>query len=285
MNGEWIWCDGEFLEAGCFTLSPRDRGLMIGLGVFETMLALDGKPAFFQKHISRLERGCLVVAPGFRESIRESGAAIRQAADELLQRNGHGGGRARVRLSLTAGEGAPDRTDAISPGRMWIMTAKAPEPPDSLTVAVCPWTRNPGSALAGIKSASWAENAVALDWARGRGADEPLFLTPDGRVCEAATSNIFLVRDGGIATPSLQAGCLPGIGRSVILDLCAEQGITCEECDITMADLHAADGIFLTSALRGVVPVRSLDGSPVPLHPLATRLREEVRKAAISSIP
>lgn len=282
MNGDWIWCDGGFLEAERFSLSPWDRGLTIGLGVFETMLALDGKIAFFQKHISRLARSCPAVTPGFHKTILHSGDEIRRAAEELLQRNGHRE-RARVRLSLTAGEGTPDRTDATSPGRIWLMTASAPEPPDSVTLAVCPWTRNPGGALAGIKSASWAENAMALAWARENGADEPLFLTPDGRVCESATSNVFLVREGKLATPALSAGCLPGVCRAVVLDLCAEHGISYEEYDINTADLRAADGIFLTSSLRGVVPVRAFDGTATPADPLTKRLRGMVRNAASDS--
>ncbi len=281
MNGDWIWCDDEFIEAGRFTLSPWDRGLTIGLGLFETMLALDGKIAFFQKHISRMEKSCAVVAPESQAIIRRSATAIRRAAEELLQRNGHTGGRSRVRLSLTSGEGALDRACATSSGRMWLMSAKAPEPPDSVTLAVCPWTRNPGCALAGIKSACWAENALALAWARENDADEPLFLTPDGRICETATSNVFLVRDGKLATPALDSGCLPGVCRAVVLELCHNQGIACAERDIRLEDLHGADGIFLTSSLRGVVIARRLGSMPLSSSPVCNHLRVEVHKAAL----
>jgi len=285
MNGDWIWCDGGFLETERFTISPWDRGLTVGLGVFETMLALEGMPAFFEKHISRLQRSCALVTPGLSETLATSAVDIARAAEELLHRNRHDTGRARVRLALTAGEGALDRTDSPSPGRMWMTTASTPEPPAAMTVATCPWTRDPGRALAGIKCASWAENAVALAWARQQGVDEPLFLTPDGRVCESATANVFLVRDGRVATPTLGTGCLPGICRSVVLCLCAEFGITCDERDITSSDLRAADGIFLSSSLRGVVPVSALDGKPVSTPPTIARLQEEVGKAAIASLP
>jgi branched-subunit amino acid aminotransferase/4-amino-4-deoxychorismate lyase len=125
-----------------------------------------------------------------------------------------------------------------------------------MILVTSPFPRNERSPLAGLKCASYAENLIALDHARRAGADEALFYNTRGELCEAATANVFLVREGRIFTPPLASGCLPGTMRARVIER-----IAVEERDLTAADVEEADEVFLTSATRGVVRVAGVDGT------------------------
>ena len=105
----------------------------------------------------------------------------------------------------------------------------------------------------------------------------PLILDGD-EVLEAGRANIFLVEDGALATPPLDGRVLPGTARAATLALAADLGITAAERPLTLADLQAADDLFLTSSLRGIRPVRTLDGAPLgSTDPVVERLATALR--------
>lgn len=265
-----LWCNGEWLDAARFAPGARDRGWTLGLGLFETMLAVRGRVVFGERHLARLAAGCERLgwpvpwgdAPGLLE-----------VAARLVAREGLGECNARVRLSLSAGSGPLADLGAGGDRLLWMAAAPLGPVPAGLAVAMSPWRRNEHGALAGLKCASYAENLVALDHARRAGFDEALFLNTAGNVCEAATANIFLLRDGVLRTPSLDSGCLPGVARAVMLEMARAAELPCAEGTLTTADLAAAEGIFLTSSTRGPVPVVRLEGRQLGATPLTDRLR------------
>jgi branched-subunit amino acid aminotransferase/4-amino-4-deoxychorismate lyase len=178
----------------------------------------------------------------------------------LLERCGLREGRARVRISLSAGSG---ELRVLSPGAdalFWIHASRAADPPESVALATASFPRNESSPLAGIKVFAYAENLLALDEARKAGADEALFYNTRGELCEATTSNVFLKRGEEVLTPPVSSGCLPGTMRRRVLDFCRESGIAAREGTLTKADLGEATQVFVTSAIRGVVPVSHIDG-------------------------
>ena len=122
-----------------------------------------------------------------------------------------------------------------------------------------PWTRNERSAVAGLKTTSYAENVVAVEYAHQRGASEGLFANTRGELCEGTGSNVFLVVGGRILTPPLASGCLAGVTRALVIEWCGA-----EEATLSMSDLAAADEVFLTSSTRDVHPVSALDGRALP---------------------
>jgi branched-subunit amino acid aminotransferase/4-amino-4-deoxychorismate lyase len=245
-----------------------DRGSILGLGLFETILALEGMPVFADRHLARLYHGCgklgwIVEIPQFR-----------QIAIELLEKNQLTQGRARIRLAVTSGSGP---LQDLSPGGdrlIWMTALPAFAPPESLSACISPWPRNEHSPLAGLKCASYAENLIALDHARRQGFDEAIFLNTAGDLCEAATANLFLVKDGVLYTPAMDSGCLPGICRERVIELAAEIGMICETGSLTLAQLHAADEIFLTSSTRGPVPLSRLGERLLSPGPVVRKLRE-----------
>jgi branched-chain amino acid aminotransferase len=123
-------------------------------------------------------------------------------------------------------------------------------------VAVAPWPRNERSPLAGLKTVSYAENVIALRWARERGADEAVFGNLGGRLCEGTGTNVFVGVGGHLATPPLASGCLAGVTRDLLLEL----GVAGEE-DLPLAALADADEAFLTSSTRDVQAISTVDGS------------------------
>jgi branched-chain amino acid aminotransferase len=147
------------------------------------------------------------------------------------------------------------------------MVASAPVYPDSERVVTVPWTRNERGALAGVKSVSYAENVIALMHARSRGAGEAIFANTKGELCEGTGTNVFLVDDEGVRTPPLASGCLPGVTRALVIDLCRSHGIpVCEEA-LPLSALPSATGAFLTSSTREVHSISQVDGTPLSHNP------------------
>jgi len=262
-----IWSDGGWIDGEEFSLTAADRGAILGLGLFETMLSVNGRLKFSNRHHGRLMESCQRLGWTVPEIDLDAIAA------ELAIRNGLEEGRGRIRLTMTAGAGSIFDKAAGKGARIWITAGRADDAPRSVSVTLSPWRRNERSPLAGLKTASYAENILALDHARSRGFDETLFLNTSDHVCEAATSNVFLVMRGRVLTPPLDSGCLPGVGRSVVIDLARKAGLDCVETPLAAVDLENADEIFLTSAIRGPVPVLGLDQRSFPATPVADGIR------------
>jgi branched-subunit amino acid aminotransferase/4-amino-4-deoxychorismate lyase len=279
-----IWCNGQWLAATGFPGAPRDRGLLLGLGLFETLLGVAGRPVFAGRHLARLAAGCERL--GWVPPQAEFGDLV-PVMTRLLERNGLDAGRARIRVAVSGGSGSLAELTAGRDRLVWLMATPAAAVAESLAVTSAPWPRNERGALAGLKCASYAENLLALDHARRAGFDEALFFNTAGDLCEAATGNVFLVREGGLCTPPLAAGCLAGVTRAVVLELAARDGIHCAEVPLGPADLAAADEVLLTSATRGPVAVSRVGERRLPPGPLGLRLRGlwEVEVARAAGLP
>jgi branched-chain amino acid aminotransferase len=143
-------------------------------------------------------------------------------------------------------------------------------------VVIVPWSRNERGALAGLKTISYAENVRALAFAEERGAHEAIFPNTLGRLCEATGSNVFLVLDGICCTPPLSAGCLNGVTRQLLLELGnGELAVPMEERDVPVDVLHRADEAFVSSSIREVQPIASVDGIALTAPgPITTLLAE-----------
>lgn len=246
-----IWCNGRWLAEAEFAAGAGERGLLLGLGLFETLLAVDGDPVFVDRHEKRLRSACGRLGWEWPLAGHELGPVM----SELLAANGLTAGQARIRLSVSGGSGP---LNDISPGpdrMVWIRASRVGESAPTAVVDLSPWRRNEQSPLAGLKCFSYAENLLALDDARRKGFTETIFLNGRDELCEAATANLFWVKDGAAFTPPLRAGCLPGVTREVVMECAAAVGISCRERNAGLEALTTADEIFLTSSTRGVTSV------------------------------
>ena len=141
---------------------------------------------------------------------------------------------------------------------MLVALAAATSWPSTAKVVVVPWTRNERAATVGLKTTSYADNVIALGYAKRHGGSEALFANTVGQLCEGTGSNVFLALDGALVTPPLSSGALAGVTRALILEWTAAT-----ERDLPLSALGEADEIFLTSSTRDVQGVHAVDDGQV----------------------
>ncbi|WP_331446223.1 aminodeoxychorismate lyase [Streptomyces xanthochromogenes] len=263
-----IWVNGALRDADAARVSVLDHGLTVGDGVFETVKASGGSLFALTRHLERLTRSArgLGLSDPDLDEVRHACAAVLDANPMPL---------GRLRITYTGGLSplGSDRGDAGP--TLVVAIAESARRPDSTAVITVPWTRNEHSAVAGLKTTSYAENVVALAKAHGAGASEALFANTAGQLCEGTGSNVFVVVDGRLHTPPLASGCLGGITRALTVEWTGAQ-----ESELPMDVLERAEEIFLTSTLRDVQAVhrvdgRELAGAPGPVTAKAMRIFDE----------
>ncbi|MBM3687715.1 MAG: 4-amino-4-deoxychorismate lyase [Actinobacteria bacterium] len=246
----WVSQAGGLVDAEHARVSVLDHGFTVADGVFETLKVTDGVPFAITRHLNRLERSA--EAMGLPAPDR---ARVLLAVRETLDANAPLlGDFARLRITYTAGD-APLGSDRGEAGPTLVVAASAMKPwPESAAVITVPWPRNERSPLAGVKSTSYAENVLALARAHEHGAGEALVPDTQGRLCEGTGSNVFIVVEGRLITPTLATGCLPGVTRDLVL----EWADAVEE-DVPFSAIGDADEVFITSSTRDVQPVHRVD--------------------------
>jgi branched-chain amino acid aminotransferase len=232
-----VWVNGAFVDAPETTpaVAALDDGVLVGLGVFETLSIRDNRAFARARHMQRLHRSAAIVG------VEVDAALVARGVDAVLSRWGLRAGR--LRITATAGGAV-----IVSADEVVAVAATA-------TVVVAPWPRNERSPLAAAKSTAYADNMLAFAYARDRGATEALFLNTRREVCEGSRTNIFAVCDGRLVTPPQSAGCLPGVTRALILEYGGAV-----EAPLELPQLMTASEAFLTSALRGAQPIATIDG-------------------------
>lgn len=253
--------NGVLREAGAEVVSVNDGALTRGQGAFETIAVYHGRPFLTAAHLGRLGRAAAMLDLDCPPE-----ADLIASIETLLTANQVAAlARARVRLTLTA---------PVTGGPSWLIEAGPPPAhPEKARVITIPFTRNERSALAGLKTINYGENVVALRLARASGADEALFGNTRDELCEGTWSNVFLYRDGTWLTPPLSSGCLPGVTRALVLELFRELGVPVNEVVIPLSELPLAEAAFLTSSLREIQAVSTIDGRELPEPSDLTRLR------------
>jgi branched-chain amino acid aminotransferase len=238
------------------SVSVLDRGLTVGDGVFETMKVLDGVPFALTRHLDRLARSAATLGIDLppQSLMREAISAT------ALANAGEVGAIGRMRLTVTHGLGLLGDPYASDGEPTFFVTIVAQKPwPPAAHVHLSAYRRNERSALTGVKSTSYAENAIALREAKATGADEALLLNTRDELCEGTGSNIFVVLDGELLTPPLASGCLNGVTRQLSLHWTGAA-----ERRVYAADLDRITEAFLTSSTRDLHPIATLDGRQLP---------------------
>ena len=250
-----VWINGELIPEDQARISPFDHGWLVGDAVFETLVIVRGMPFAARRHLDRLAYSAehLGVTVPDADVLREAMIAV-AAANELEE------GRLRVTVSSGTGPLGSSRGDSAPTATV----AATPQPPWPATTAVATmhWTINERSPLAGLKTVSYGANVRALASAKATGASEAVFANTQGQLCEGTGSNVFMVHQGRLITPSLASGCLAGITRQLVIDLTGAV-----EQDVPLSALAATDEAFLTSTTRDVHPIHAVDGHPLPPPP------------------
>jgi branched-chain amino acid aminotransferase len=249
-----IYIDGEFVAREKAAISVLDRAVQLGDGLFETVRGHFGRPAFLDKHLLRMRRSAMFIKIPFRHDERE----ISEAVVELCRRNEVP--EARIRLTLTRGihPGGFELEGGI-PSLIATAEPYEPHPPEKYgegyKLVVSRITHFSRGALSGHKTLNYLEFLLARDEAAAAGADEAILLNELGNVAECSSANIFCLQGGVLVTPDFDSGILPGVVRDIVIGLAGREGIPVSEEHMPLEKLIRAQEVFITSSLRGVMPV------------------------------
>ncbi len=251
-----VWVNGELLDPARASVSVFDHGLMVGDGVFETVKIVHGRAFALTRHLDRLKLSAQ------RMDLPEPDVeAIADGIDQCLAA-APAWPLGRIRITCTSGPG-PLGSDRGDQGGTSVVIVDEQKPfPAAAAVTVVPWPRNERGALSGVKSTSYGDNAKALAYAKARGGGEAIFGNLAGNLCEGTGSNIFVVRDGRLLTPTLASGCLAGVTRALVIEWFGAQ-----EVDMPLRTLYAAEEAFLTSTTRDIQPIALVDETELPVAP------------------
>lgn len=244
--------NGELKDTAEARIAPDDRGFTLGDGLFETIAVRKAVPKRLDAHLARLREGAgLLGIP-----VPYTDAKIAELIADVISANAITAGALRV--TLTRGPGARGITPPDAPTPTFLITSGALPPDDPLSLVVVQnIRRNEFSSLARVKSLGYLDNILARREAVAAGADEALLLNIQGRVAETSIANIFFLIGGGLVTPPVTEGALPGVMRAEVIRLAHA-----EERPIEAAEVDRASEIFVSNAL-GIRPVIKMNGNPV----------------------
>jgi aminodeoxychorismate lyase len=258
-------------------VSTDDRSFLYGDGLFETLLALEGRVLWPELHLDRLMLGCERLGiPGQRA-----------AAEELLASLEIGEPAAVLRLSLSRGSGPrgyapPEFSEPVL--RLTQHSAPALPADSRVDVVLSPVNVAAQPLLAGIKHCNRLEQVLAAQDARARGAGEALMTTGDGEVQCAISANVFAVSGRTLITPPVDRAGVAGTRRRLVLERLARQvGLDTEVTSLRVDRCRRADALILTNSVHGIRAVRRLDDTDFPgandaVHALQGAYMQEVRR-------
>ena len=248
--------NGTLVPADQARVPVTDHGLTTGDGVFEALKVTGGVPFALTRHLARL--GASAKGLGLPEPDLDQ---IRAGVAAVLAGAGHPD-RARIRITVTSGDSALSSERTSTAPATIIVLAGLRDAAPTCDVVTFPWPRSERGALTGVKTTSYAENVVALSYARQQGAAEAIFGNLAGNLCEGSGTNVFVVAGGRLVTPPLSAGCLAGVTRGLVIEWAGAV-----EEDLPLSALGSAGEAFLTGTTRDVQPIRSVDGVLLPAVP------------------
>jgi branched-chain amino acid aminotransferase len=283
-----VYVNGRISNERDAVVSVFDHGFLYGEGVYETLRTYNHRLFLFDRHARRLRRSAGMIALDLPFSDDDLLQAITETMESAAL-----GDEAYVRVLVTRGVGELTYDPKATPSHTLAIIVKPHvDPPqaayrDGIGVAIVDIIRNhPGSVNPMIKSNNLMNNALAMQEAIRRGAFEGVMRNYRGELTECTTANLFVVKNGSVLTPPLDAGILPGITREFIFEIGQAAGIDVREAVLRDEDLYRADEAFLTSTTREAVPIVTVDGRPIgdgKPGPITLKLLEEFRRAARSA--
>ena len=284
--------NGKISDGASAAISVFDHGFLYGEGVYETIRTYNGEPFLFDRHLQRLRASAamimLDVPLSDAEFLQRSMETMTAAG---LGRKGDGSAaEAYIRILHTRGIGDLSYDPAATPTPSVVVIVKPlPIPSEDqfrngVKVCMVDIIRNhPRSVNPLIKSNNLLNNALCMQQAIRKGGVEGVFRNYKGELSECSQSNLFIVKNGVVRTPPLDAGLLAGITRGFVFELGKALSIRVEEAALKDDDLFGADEAFFTSTTKELMPIVQVDERIVGTRrpgPITNRLLEEYRRRA-----
>lgn len=259
-----VYLNGNYLPMSEARISPMDRGFLFGDGIYEVVPSYNGALVGFAAHLARMQDGLDAI----EIPLRIDPVQWREIAAQLIERNGGG----NLGLYFHVSRGADTKRHHAYPAgvvpTVFAFAYEIPPAPVADKAVVKPYTVATAEDLrwhrCNIKSTSLLGNVMHYQKGHVGGQDETILYNSRGELTEAAACNVFVVKNGVVATPLLDAQKLPGITRYMLLAILRNDGsIPVEERVVTLDELREADEVWLSSSSKDIVPVIAIDGQPV----------------------
>ena len=254
--------DGAIMPISEGRIPVLDHGFLFGDSIYETLRTYGQKPFLFSRHFERLRRSARAVFMDLPLSREQMYAEVLKTVAAAGASTEH-----RIRITVTRGAGdvGPDPASCDAPSTIIFVTPQAELPrtvyEQGVEVIVSSFYRS--RQLGDAKTGNLLRSVLALREAKAAGAFEAITLTSEGKISDGITSNIYLVQDSTLLTPSAESGILEGITRGVVLDLAGRLGLKVVEGLLDLSEIEKASELFLTSSTRGVVPIVRVSGKNV----------------------
>lgn len=257
-----VFLNGQFVPEEQAVVSVFDRSFLYGDGLFETLRVANGKPFRWEQHLRRLTQGSAFL--GIR--IPFASAELLEALTELVRLNN--APESVLRITLSRGVG----TRGYSPrGANRPLVLMSLHPASPLTATPTTWKLFTASyrlretdALAQWKTNNKLIQILARREAEEHGADEALLLNTQGEVCETSSGNVFWMEHGRLLTPPTKAGLLPGVTRTVVMELASTLGLAVVELRASSEALENSQGALVSLSTLGLVEITGVDGRDLP---------------------
>jgi len=262
------WINGRLMPGSEACISVFDHGLLYGDGVFEGIRFYQGKAFRLQEHLQRL----MDSAAAIRLTVPYPQEALIQAVADIIAAFAEPEGYIRLIVTRGAGPLGLNPEPCTHPNviliadRLSMIDERQRRQGARLIVAST--RRLPADGLdSRIKSLNYLNNVLARMEAGQAGADEAVLLNRNGYVAEGSAENLFIVRNNHLFTPQTTDGALQGVTRGVVMELASGDGLPVTACALTAYDLYTANECFLTGTGAELIPVREVDGRPLPHCP------------------
>jgi len=265
---KYVWLDGEVVPWEKATVHVFTHALHYGTGVFEGIRAyrVDDDVLIFRlkDHVERM----MSSAKLYSFHLPYSGNEICDAIIDIITKNDFHSSL-YIRPIAFKGVGGINLDARATPTSVSILAFPYEKYFNheklGLDINVSTWRRISEPAVPGMAKACghYINSVLARTESAEAGFDEALFLDSDGKVCEGTGENIFIVKEGQIATPGFSSGILNGITRKTVISLIRDLGMPFMEREIARAELYTCDEAFFTGTAAEVAPILSIDRKPI----------------------
>ncbi len=259
-----VYLNGQYMPMNEARISPMDRGFLFGDGIYEVVPSYDGKLVGFAPHMDRMQDGLDAI----EIKLRVDHDQWRSIAAELIERNE--GGNLGIYFHVSRGADTKRHhayPEGVEP-TVYAFAFEIPPAPVPAKDGATPYTVSTAEDLrwkrCNIKSTALLGNVMHYQDGHAQGHSETLLYNQDGELTEAAACNLYVIKNGIVATPLLDHQKLPGITRLMLLEILRRDGnIPVEERVVNLNELAGADEVWISSSSKEIAPVIEIDGKPV----------------------